>query len=249
MKALRTTILLGLALACSTQALAQRKFTDEFESGATRPRSIALLPVEASIVRAKVVDAQGLIDESVLYGEEFNLAAQSLLAAKGYNIEIVDADRINGDPQLQEYVVDANRAFDEMMKNYRPKKLPQRIYNAGDPVRLLAQRLGVDAIAFSNLSLTMVGAGKAIVSGLIGGSTSGANGSVAIVSSTGDLEAVSFGIAIVTPGDKTDAELSAYVAQIVKRAVDWMPAADPSARIDVASSDDDVLGEVESLLQ
>lgn len=244
-------ILVGAALlACSATALAQRGFTPEFANGATRPRSVALLPVEASIVRAKVAETQGLIDESVVYGAQYNEQVQALMAAKGYQIQVIDPDVINTDAQLQEYVVDANRAFDEMMKQYRPKKLEKRIYNAGDSVRLLASRLGVDAIAFSKVSITITPAGKAIMSALIGGTTAGASSNFALVNgATGDLEAVLFGIAPVAPGDKTDQELHAYVAALAQRATRRLPPADPSARIDATASDDEVLDEVESLIK
>jgi hypothetical protein len=246
----KNAIVLAAALVCSTQALAQRGFTPEFASGATRPQSVALLPVEATVTRAKIVETQGLVDESVVYGAQFNSQVEALMAAKGYKVHIIDPDRINTDPKLQEYVVDANRAFDEMMKQYRPKKLERRIYNAGDSVRLLAEHLGVDAIAFSNLSMTITPMGKTLVNSLVGGSSSGASSSLAVVSGgTGDLEAVLFGIAIVTPGEKTDEELRSYVAQVAERTVKRLPDADPSARVDVALSDDDVLDEVESLLE
>jgi hypothetical protein len=163
---------------------------------------------------------------------------------------VVDPDRINRDAQLQEYVVEANRAFDEMMKQYRPKKLEKRIYNAGDSVRLLATRLGVDAIAFGKVSITITPAGKAIVSALIGGTTAGASSNFALVNgATGDLEAVLFGIVPVTPGEKTDEELSAYVATLAQRDTKRLPGADPSARIEVATADDEVLDEVESLIK
>ena len=55
---MRTVVTLVAALA-STPALAERGFTDEFVSGATRPHSIALLPVEATITRAQVVETRG----------------------------------------------------------------------------------------------------------------------------------------------------------------------------------------------
>ena len=247
----RSIVVAAVVLAFSAPAFAQHGFTPEFASGATRPRSVALLPVEASIVRAKVAETQGLIDESVAYGEVFNAQVKALLTAKGYEIQIVDADRINHDAQLQEYVVEANRAFDDMMKQYRPKKLEKRIYNAGDSVRLLASRLGVDAIAFGKVSITITPAGKAIVSALIGGSTAGATSNFAIVNgATGDLEAVQLGIVPVTPGDKTDQELQVYVATLAERATKRVPGADPSARIEIATAtDDDVLDEVESLIK
>jgi hypothetical protein len=238
------------ALACSTPALAQRGFTPEFANGATRPRSVALLPVKASIVRAKVAETQGLIDESVVYGAEFNEQVKTLMAAKGYEVQVLDPERINADAELQEHVIDANRAFDDMMKQYRPKKLEKRIYNAGDSVRLLASKLGVDAIGFAKVSITITPAGKAIVSALIGGTTAGASSNFALVNgATGDLEAVLFGIVPVAPGDKTDQELHAYVATLAQRNTKRLPLADPSARIDATASDDDVLDEVESLIK
>src|SRR5688572_33218612 len=100
---MRAVVALAAALACSTQAFAERGFTDEFVSGATRPQSIALLPVEAAITRAQVVDTAGLIDESVVFGAQFNAEVARILAEKGYEVQIVDADRINGDRALQEY--------------------------------------------------------------------------------------------------------------------------------------------------
>jgi hypothetical protein len=238
------------AFACSTAAFAERGFTDEFVSGATRPQSIALLPVEATITRQQVVETTGLIDESVEFGAQFNADVAKILADKGYKVQIVDADRINADRALQEYVVDAKRAYDEMIARYRPKKLPERIYNAGDSARLLAAHLGVDAIAFSKLSITITPAGKAIVSALIGGTTSGASSTIGIVDGdTADLEVVQMAIAIVTPGEKTPDEIAGYVATLAAGNTKRLPGADPSQRIEVAASDDEVLGEVESLIK
>jgi hypothetical protein len=238
------------ALSLATEAFAERGFTDEFVSGATRPQSIALLPVEAAITRAQVVDTAALIDQSVVFGAQFNAEVAKILAQKGYEVQIVDADRINGDRMLQEYVVDAKRAYDEMIARYRPKKLAQRIYNAGDSAQLLAAHLGVDAIAFSKLDITVTAAGKAIVSALIGGTTSGASSMIGIVDGdTADLEVVQIAIAIVTPGDKTDEEISAYVANLAAGNTKRLPGADPSARVEGATSDDEVLDEVESLIR
>ncbi|HZL95509.1 MAG TPA: hypothetical protein VFB99_17770 [Vicinamibacterales bacterium] len=64
----------------------------------------------------------------------------------------------------------------------------------------------------------------------------------------GDLEAL-FGVAIVTPGEKTDQEMADYVAAVAARTTNKLPAADPSSRIDVATSDEATLEEVESLLE
>jgi hypothetical protein len=249
---MRAVATLAAALACSTQAFAERGFTDEFVSGATRPQSIALLPVEASITRAQVVETVGLIDESVVFGAQFNAEVAAILESKGYEVQIVNADRINADPVLQEHVVDAKRAYGEMIARYRPKKLTERAYNAGDSAQLLAAHLGVDAIAFSRLSITITPAGKAIVAGLFGGTTSGASSMIGIVDGdTADLEVVQMGIAVVMPGEKTADEVAAYVANLAAASTRRLPGADPSQRpaIEVAESDEEVLDEIESLIR
>jgi len=247
---LRAVVILAAALGCSTAAFAERGFTNEFLSGATRPKSIALLPAEATITRQQVIETTGLIDESVVFGAQFNADVAKVLADKGYEVQIVDSDRINADRALQEYVVDAKRAYDEMIARYRPKKLPDRIYNAGDSARLLASHLGVDAIAFSKLSITITPAGKAIVSALIGGTTSGANSMIGIVDGdTAGLEVVQIAIAIVAPGEKTPEEIAAYVATLAAGNTKRLPGADPSQRIEVAVSDDEVLDEAETLIR
>ena len=247
---MRVAVTLTAAVACSTAAFAERGFTDEFLSGATRPKSIALLPAEASITRQQVVETTGLIDESIVFGAQFNADVAKILADKGYEVQIVAADRINADRVLQEYVVDAKRAYDEMIARYRPKKLTDRIYNAGDSAQLLAAHLGVDAIAFSKLSITITAAGKAIVSALIGGSTSGASSQIGIVDGdTADLEVVQIAVAIVAPGEKTEDEIASYVANLAAGNTKRLPGADPSERFEVATSDEEVLDEVESLLE
>ena len=226
------------ALTCATQALAE-KTTAEFASGATRPQSIALLPVEATVNRARVVKTEGLVDEGLVYGEMLNSQIEQLLAAKGYEVKVIAPELIDSDPQLRDYVVDANRGFYEMMSQYKPKKLESRIYNAGESAQLLAEHLGVDALGFSTLSMTITAAGKAIVAGFLGGSTSGTSSNLMIVNGdNGDLEAVFMAIALVTPGEKTDQEVEGYVSTLAERTTSKIPGADPSARIDIALADE-----------
>ncbi|HWN38778.1 MAG TPA: hypothetical protein VNP02_09795, partial [Gammaproteobacteria bacterium] len=99
-------------------------------------------------------------------------------------------------------------------------------------------------------SITITPAGKAIVSALIGGSTSGANSMIGIVDGqTADLEAVQIALAIVTPGEKSPDEMAGYVATLAAGNTKHLPGADPSERIEVAVSDDAVLDEVESLIK
>ena len=237
------------ALAVSAQAFAE-KTTVEFANGTTRPKSVALMPVDTTVNRAKVVDTDSLVDQGLRYGSLYNERVKALLESKGYAVEVVNTDRINSDPQLQEYLVEAERGFKDMMSKYKPKKLESRIYNAGPSAKLLAQKLGVDSLAFSTMNITITGAGKAIVSGLFGGTTSGANANLEVVNGkTGDLEATFFAVAIVTPGDKTEQDLAAYVDTLATRTMHRMPGSDPNSRIDVAQSDDDVLNEADAVLK
>jgi len=198
--------------------------------------------------RRAVVDTNALVDESTRLGALFATKLQAIMETKGYTVEVIDPQRINADPKLQEYVLDANRRFDEMRSRVRPRRIKRRIYNAGDEVRLLADYLGVDAIAFSHVNITITPAGKAIVSALIGGATAGAYASVALVDgNSGDLEAMFNSIDVGLPGDKTTEELQEQVDLLAERAVDSLPAADPSKRVE-AASEEDVLSDIESLL-
>src|SRR5689334_14084027 len=90
------------ALAISAQAFAERT-TVEFANGTTRPKSVALLPVDSTVNRAKVVDTDSLVGDGIRYGSLFNARVKALLEGKGYAVEVVDTNRINSDPQLQEY--------------------------------------------------------------------------------------------------------------------------------------------------
>jgi len=60
---------------------------------------------------------------------------------------------------------------------------------------------------------------------------------------------VQIAFAVVTPGEKTPDEIAAYVAGLAVGNTKRLPGADPSSRIEVATSDEEVLGEVESLIK
>lgn len=240
---------LAVSALCSAPALAAMQATPEFESGETRPLSIAVLPVEATVVKDKAVDNENLIEEGIEYGALYASQIEALMSEKGYTVKIVDPEQINADPRLQELVVDANRRYDEMMSHVRPRRIKRRSYNAGEEARLLADYLGVDAVAFSRLHMTITPMGGAIVSALFSfGSAPGSNSSFAIVDGrTGDLEALFSSYDADMPGNKSEEELQARVVKVAEAALEELPAADPSARRTV-DGDEKVLSEVESLL-
>ena len=251
MSGARTGIVVAgvVALAVATQAFAE-KTTEEFANGTNRPQTIALLPVKSTVTRAHIVETEGLVNDSVRFGGEFNARVQAALTAKGYKVVVIDTDKMNADPKLQEYVVETQRGFDDMMSKYKPKNMSKHMYKVGDSGRLLAQYLHVDGLAFSTLNITITPMGKAIFTGVFGGTTSGANANLEIVDGkTGELEAWFIGVAIVGPGDKTDADLSDYAATLADRSTNRVPGADPSARIEVASSDDEAIEEAAKALK
>ena len=251
MSGARTGIVVAgvVALAVATQAFAE-KTTEEFANGTNRPQTIALLPVKSTVTRAHIVETEGLVNDSVKFGGEFNARVQAALTAKGYKVVVIDTDKMNADPKLQEYVVETQRGFDDMMSKYKPKNMSKHMYKVGDSGRKLAEYLHVDGLAFSTLNITITPMGKAIFTGVFGGTTSGANANLEIVDGkTGELEAWFMGVAIVAPGDKTDTDLSAYVATLAERSTNRVPGADPSARIEVATNDDDAIEQAEKALK
>jgi hypothetical protein len=236
------------AFALSTPAFAQ-KTTPEYASGAARPKSVALLPVNATVTRARVVEAESLVDDGVQFGAQFDARMASLMAAKGYEVSVVGVDRLDADPKLQEYVVEATREFDDATSKCKPRNVPKHLCKVGDAARVLAAYLHVDALVFSALNLTITPAGRAIVTALFGGTAASASSSLDIVDGrSGELEALFFAGAVVLPGDKTDDEMREYVATLAERTANRMPSSDPSARIEAKDGDERAVEDAELLL-
>jgi hypothetical protein len=156
---------------------------------------------------------------------------------------------------LQEQVIDVNRRFDEFLTNIgsrlsKSKNVRAREYNAGNEARLLANALGVDALAFARMEIVAPsGAVRALNMGL-GGEQ--AMLTVTIVDGTsGDIEAFitlpALGRSKMFGGhddivEHPEEQMTNYSAA----ALDDMPPAEPSLRVQTQS--DDVLADLESLL-
>ena len=222
--------------------------TDEFKDGTTRPVSIALLPPQASVATQRLVTAEAQVDESLEFALIYTEQVAALLEEQGYLVQIIDADRVNADPRLQEYVVDSNRRYDELMEQVRLRRIKRRIYNAGDDARALADYLNVDALGFPRLTVIGATGGKIAMSVLLGGSMGGSFGTLSLVDGhSGDLEAHLMG-AGGNSARKFEEDPAGMISRITDNLVKGLPDADPSARIAPETSDDDLLSEVESLL-
>ncbi len=237
------------ALLVTMQANAALRATPEFEDGSTRPVSIALIPVHASVVKAKIVQTENLVDESSELGGYLGAELAALLREQGYEVKLIDAEQVNSDPRLQEYIVDANRRYDEMAAQIRRSRVKRRIYNAGDEVKILADYLDVDAIAFTRLQVVAATGGRTAVALLVGiGSTGGTTASVSLVDgNSGDLEAYM----VSTRGASYTAieeDPQGQMVRIAESTLRRLPAADPAARVEL-SDEEGVLAEPEALLE
>lgn len=162
-KGLATAI---LALGCAQLASAAMHATEEFENGATRPRSIAFLPPHAMLIKQRIVKTEAQIEESTELSSHLAKSIADFFTRVGYDVRVLEPQTVNADPELQELVLDADRRYSEMLAQVRtklPRQIAKRRYQAGDEMRLLAAKLGVDAIGFADLHIHAAAAGASAV--------------------------------------------------------------------------------------
>jgi hypothetical protein len=181
-------------------------------------------------------------------------AVASELAAKQYEVTLVTAEQINADPELQALAIEANRRYDEVLGNMARrfrKQIEDREFDTGDSMTLLANRLGVDAIAFVRMDLIANAKGvQALNLGMGGAQTMM---SVSLVDgSTTDVEAY-----ITLPLMRRGRMFGGYddvmnnpdeeMANYARATLDDLVEAEPNLR--VQSSDDSVLADLDALLE
>lgn len=244
-----------VAAAYGATAVAKVIATEEFESGATRPVSVVVLPSQVTLLKQKMLRQEEQVEESGELEVPLTAAVANEFRARGYTVRIVDADAIAADPTLQELVVDSNRRFDELLTNVgsrlaKSKNVRNREYNAGDQAKLVAARLGVDALAFARMQIIAPAGGVRALNFGMGGET--AMLTVTIVDgATGDVEAY-----ITLPALKRSKMFGGHddivenpteqMGNYAGAALDDLPEADPSLRVETDAGD--VLSDIESLL-
>jgi hypothetical protein len=246
-------LLTGAAILLSaTTVPAAMKATPEFVKGETRPMTIALLPPVASVVKAKVVKTEEMIEESTEFGAMFGAALEGVIRAGGYEVRRVTPEEVNADPRLQEYVVDANRRYEELSTQVRPNKIKKRLYNAGDEARLLADYLNVDAIAFSRLQVVAATGGRTAVALLVGLGTLGATSAslMMVDGDTADVEALFISTYVGASAKAIEENPEAEIAAVAASTMAKLPAAGAAAAArEGEDEDEDVVSDVESLLE
>ncbi len=249
---------LGLMAGGAVTAEAAMHATPEFEAGTTRPRTIAFLPPQAMLIKQKIVQTEQQLEES---GELANYLGASVLAAfeaQGYEVRLLTPDEVGADPELQELVLDASRRYTEMLTQVRlrlPRQIGKRRYEAGDEMRLLAAKLGVDAVGFAEIQIFAAAAGASAVSILTGFGASGSSTliSVSVIDgATANIEAF-FVPPVLRRGsiagyDAIMANPAARIGELTEATLRDLPKADAAARAP-AENDEDVLSDVEDLLE
>lgn len=232
--------------------------TEEFKEGTTRPRTVAFLPPHAMLLKRKVVQTEQQIEESLEFSTYLAASVQREFEERGYEVMVLTPDRINSDPELQELVLDADRRYQEMLTQVRtrlPRQIAKRRYEAGDEMRALAARLGVDAIGFADLTMVSAAAGASAVAILVGFGSSGTSTmlSVSVIDGdTANIEAYFVPPAMrrgsIAGYDAIMADPAGKIAQITRLTLRNLPPADPTVRA-TEESDDEILEDVESLLK
>jgi hypothetical protein len=243
------------------RAYAAMHATPEFESGKTRPVSIAFLPPHVDVIKRKIVKSEQEVQESVDFAPYLAASLKKEFAAQGYQVTVLSAEQVNADPALQELVVDADRRYTELLKEVQvklPRQIGKRRYQAGDEMRLLAAKLGVDAIGFADMQIVAAAKGASAVALLTG---IGAAGSATMLSiSVIDGTSANIEAYFVPPAlrrgsmagyDAIMADPEGKIGQITELSLRDLPAADPSARAvkPASGQDKDVVSDVESLLK
>jgi hypothetical protein len=231
--------------------------TPEFKEGTTRPRSIAFLPPQAMLIKQRVIQTEQQLEESGELAAYLGSSVQGAFKAQGYDVRVLQPDDVSGDPELQELVLDASRRYSEMLKQMRtrlPRQIGKRRYEAGDEMRALAAKLGVDAIGFAEVQIFATAPGATAVGMILGG----AAGSSTLISvsvidgNTAALEAFFVPPALrrgsLAGYDAIMADPAGRIGELTAATLRDLPQVDAAARAP-SESDEDVLSDVEELLE
>lgn len=255
-----TSTMAVVALAGGAAANAAMHATEEFEEGATRPRSIVFLPPQATLIKKKIVQTEQQIEESGELANYLGSSVEAAFKAQGYDVRVLTPADVSADPELQELVLDASRRYAEMLTQVRmrlPRQIAKRRYEAGDEMRALAAKLGVDAVGFAEIQIFAAAAGASAVSILTGFGSAGSSTliSVSVIDgATSNIEAF-FVPPVLRRGsiagyDAIMEDPAGRIGELTEATLRDLPPVDAAARASSeAESDEDVLSDVEDLLE
>lgn len=206
--------------------------TPEFRNLELRPKSIALLPARSTLIENGVFNSESRVGETVELEAYLAISLEERISALGYEVMSLTVEQIAEDQQLATLVNAANQRYDEEYTTivaFKVDGVKYRRYSVGEESRLLANYLGVDAVAFPRMQIKGASSGSKWMSGLgvKQGAQAGINMEFGLVHArTGDVEAFFGG---VTGGfgnpsfKKILKKAKKYMANIAKVATKKMP--------------------------
>ena len=168
--------------------------TTEFRNLELRPKTIALLPARSTLVEQGVFNSEEKVSETAVLEASLAVMLEKQISSRGYEVRVLTLEEINTDPQLTALVNDTNTRYDEEYAKIVALKVSgvkYRRYSIGEPGRLLANYLGVDAVAIPRMQAEgSSGGAKFMKAAGMGGKGTQIHMDFGLVHArTGDLEA------------------------------------------------------------
>ncbi len=258
--------LLSVSVTAVAIFIGQEIMTPEFARAEYRPMSMVMIPPRAAVSKEAAFSSNQLIEQGGVVEDAVLLACKDIFAELGYEIRILTVDEVNADPDLQVMVRDVNKRYDEdfLQKITLPFKrqlqdIRERRFKVGDEARILADRLGVDAIIVGRIQAAVTSGGTSIISL---GTSGQAEMSIGIIAGdNGDLEAFFTGAQIGLSAKKIEKDPLKTMAKLFGSVLKDYPTPDELIKVkkswpqstnreipDAASSDEDVLSDLEEMI-
>lgn len=230
----RTLMAAALFLLASATCFAEGHMTPEFARGDFRPKSIVLIPPQATVTKNKVASTEQMIEEGSRLEDAAALELQKQFHAIGYELRILSVAEVNAEPELQAMIRNLNDRYDEETSRFRMsftggikgEDVRERRFKLGDAARIVASKLGTDAIAIGRIAAQGATGGQKTMAVLFGGSVGFAALNIGIVAGdNGDLEAFYMGVDNAMSPEKLESQPIQVMADVVLRTLKNFPGA------------------------
>ncbi len=180
--------LLSVSVPASAIFIGSKFMTPEFARAEYRPLSMVIIPPRAAVSEQTTFSSHQLIEQGGVVEDAVLAACKDIFAKLGYQIRVLTVDEVNADPDLQLMVRNVNKRYDEdFLQKGQLKDIRSRRFKMGDEARILAARLGVDAIIVGRIQAAAASGGTSVMSL---GTSGQAEMSIGIIAGdNGDLEA------------------------------------------------------------
>ena len=265
--ALTGMFLLFVSVTANAIFIGQEIMTPEFARAEYRPMSLVIIPPRAAVSKDAAFSSQQLIEQGGIVEDAASTACKDILGKLGYEVRVLTVDEVNADPDLQVMVRNVNKRYDEdfLQKITLPFKrqlqdIRKRRFKMGDEARILAARLGVDAIVVARIQAKVTSGGASVFSL---GTSGQAEMSVGIIAGdNGDLEAFFTGAQLGLSAKKIEKAPLKTMAKLFGSVLKDYPTADELIKVkrswpqstnrkipDAALSDEDILSDMEAMFE